>query len=222
MKTTKLLKTILLAGAMLAGVNQLSAQNYYTRGHGDMRVGYSGGALTLKAQLDWNALVNGSNVGTFPTPVQFAPTNLIVVVTNDTLPRPAGSQWDFLGNGYGDPCWYIPQAQDPDRVWLGFSTEDLNPADWIGDLQITLINVDTISGYVSLYQYDGIGSPDVFFATSDGISAGDAFSYVVGVHAHYNWVFTDSGTYEVTIKVSGTHAIAGPKDVTGTFIFEVQ
>lgn len=223
MKTIKLMKSLLLAVAVTAGVNQLQAQNYYTRGHGDVRVGYSGGALTLKAQLDWNAIVNGSNAGTFPTPVQFAPTNLIIVVTNDTVPRPAGSEWDFLGNEEGDPCWYIPQTQDTNRVWFGFSAEDLTPGDWNGDLQITLVDVQESGfGYVSLYQTDAFGSPNVLFDTYDGIGTDDVFSYAVGLHAHYNWVFTDSGTYEVTIKVSGTHKTDGYKEVTDTFIFEVQ
>lgn len=211
--------------ALLATGLTTQAQPLYTSGHGDVRMSYdtSTSSLYLHYQLDYNSVVGGAPVGTFAGgPVSFAPDSIITYVPNPSIARPAGSQYDFLGNNAGDPVWLIPQVQDSAKPWLGFSSEDLSAANWVGGLQFSLIDAVTpAGGYFSLWNTGIFGAPSVFLDTADGIGADDVFNYALNTHAHYNWGFTQPGIYELTFKVVGNNVTDGLKEATATYTFAV-
>ncbi len=225
----------------LASTSGLQAQQarfessgHYTDDHGDVRVRYANGSLQLLYNLTYTALVDGQEVGNFEdhqeTGVDFASSALKTIVANPPIFRPEGADWDYLGTAAGEPIWLIPEVQEADRPWLGFSTEDLSASDWVdGRLQFTLVGVDgPAGGNFTLFHFDGI-EHTVHFATADGIDSNDVYrtagvpvpAILTGTHAHENWVFTRQGRYEITLKFAGTHKTDGPKEGTGTFVFEV-
>ena len=107
--------------------------------------------------------------------------------------------------------------------YVGLGMEELDPGDWKTDLTLTLTGVSgsgvDAGGGFSLYTVDLFGTPTAFMSTKDGISAADSVSQAAGKHEHYNWAFSKQGRYDLTLDVTGTHAVDGPQAATATFSF---
>ncbi len=230
----KLLKSLLALALLLAAIPPGWAAGLYTLGHGDVRAYYEGGQLKLRYQLDYSAVVNGAEVGTPETgPVSFPINELVTSIPDVTLPMPDLPAYSFIGAAVGDPLWYVPEVQEPDRPWLGLSSEELDFGQWVGDaLQLNLVGVSAPAGaHLSMFGTDGVGEPIVHFATTDGIDGNDRYSYLttsnsipgfrVSTHAHVNWMFTKPGHYAVTLKYSGTNITDGYKELIRTIRFAV-
>jgi surface-anchored protein len=78
-------------------------------------------------------------------------------------------------------------------------------------------------GNFSMWDSDSFGNPTFYFSTADGISDLDVYHPpVAGSHGHFNWGFTQPGTYELTFQFEGTHNTDGFKTASGTFEFQVS
>jgi surface-anchored protein len=117
--------------------------------------------------------------------------------------RPVGSQFDFIGAAAGDTIWQLPHSPpNPELLQLGFGTEEIEGGTFQdGLLRIRLLAVNG-PGQFSVWRSTDLG-PDVFMATSDGITEADTFVALEGGHADLNWGFTSKGRYEVTIQPWG-------------------
>lgn len=105
--------------------------------------------------------------------------------------------------------------------FIGVGLEELNAADWVNS-EIVII----FSGL----NYTGTGAGEfifwsdspvetVHFDSSDG--AGDTLTSLAGSHVHYNWGFSDPGTYEITFGISGDHVTDGLQTGSQTYTFQV-
>ena len=213
--------------------NAFAAAKAYTLGHGDIRPVYTNGTLHLIYNLSVGAVVDGVEVGTFEERergVDFAPTELRTVIPNVPLERPEEDLWDFLGTTAGQPVWLIPEVSEPDRPWLGFSTESLTRSDWQdGLLQLELVSFSgPPGGHFALFQNDGITN-FVHFQTVDGVDTNDVYrtqgltgpGFPAQIHAHANWTFSRPGSYQVGLRFSGQHLTDGNKEATAVFLIEV-
>ena len=133
----------------------------------------------------------------------------------------------------------MPEVQEDDRPWLGFSSQELSLDDWIGPTigdvpNYGLLGFDLVSvtgpagGYFPLFQTGPGGDPAVQFATLNGIDSADSYGFgspfpgfPTSTHAHASWFFTKPGIYDVTLKFSGTHVVDGYKEAVGTVRFAV-
>jgi surface-anchored protein len=204
---------------LVLGANAAQAANLWTDGHGDLGLAYDAGSLEWHVHLHTGTVVNGTPL---PGDAEFAPGDVVVFVPGSSVfSRPPGSDWDFLGTGSGQTVWTLPQFEVPGMPWPGFATEELNPLNWQGDLAISLLAVDG-PGEFSLWTDPFGGSPQVVFATSDGIGANDTFQLAAGRHTHYAFGFTAEGIYEVTLRAQGTHLADGPAEDIATFTFGVN
>ncbi len=220
------------------------AADLYTQGHGDLRASYENGTLALRYQLDGNAVVGGQLVDPVEesTPASYELSDLVLVVPDPPLEFPAElielqPELGLLGVPLGGNLWYLPETQEPDRPWFGFSTEELDPADWsepvagiAGLLRLDLIDVAGPPGaFVSMLYNVDLGNPTVIhFATFDGIDTQDSYqagfevpAFPAGAHSHVNWMFTQPGIYDVTVRFSGRHAAEGYREAIGTLRFAV-
>jgi len=59
----------------------------------------------------------------------------------------------------------------------------------------------------------------VHFDSTDG--PGDTLNTLAGTHIHYNWGFSDPGTYEITFGISGTHVTDLLQTGSQTYTFQV-
>lgn len=206
---------------VLAPLAPSPAASIYTAGHGDVGIAYEDGALDPHVHIHDGSLVDGAPVNNPPDGVEFGPDEVVIFVSDPSVARPVGIQWDFLGVSAGAPLWVLPQAEDPGKPFLGIASEELASSDWtVLSLSLTSMNAPVGADF-SLYQTDGFGAPVIQFATSDGITGADTYNMIVGGHAHYNWAFTEPGLYEIEFTVTGTHATDGPKSASGLFTFGV-
>jgi surface-anchored protein len=117
-----------------------------------------------------------------------------------------------------DHIWFLPQAQDPSKLYLGTSSEGtalgtfaryFNPDPRINngaggtDAWITNQLVDFQGpGTFFVWQTQSNGQPLVWMNTTDGITPDDLVYTFPGAHIHYAWAVTDPGTYYMSIQSS--------------------
>jgi len=238
------MKSILLFASIVFTALPASAAGLYTHGHGDVRAYCEGGQLRMRYQLDYSSLVDGAEVGTFESgPVSFALSSLVTQIPEPPRLFPDGlldaqPELSVLGVGVNEPLWYIPEVQEFDRPWLGFSSEELNLTDWShpvshnpGELKLDLVSVSGPAGsyFTMMYSVDPGNTTFIHFATFDGIDGNDTYKlgsptdsgFPAGMHSHVNWFFTQPGLYDVTMRFSGDHVTDGYSEVTGTVTFAV-
>ncbi|REK17417.1 MAG: PEP-CTERM sorting domain-containing protein [Planctomycetota bacterium] len=204
-----------LAFAVLLGGTTASAATNYTSGHADIGVAYEGP----------NDLWPHFHFGGNAQPPSLAndevePAEIVVIVPDNAVPRPAGAQWDFLGTPAGQPLWFLSQSSVPGEPFLGIATEELDSADWVGNIDVALKSVaSSPAGSNFSLWFTDIGGPNVQWATDDGVP--DTFSMPTGTHAHYNFGFTKPGVYQLEIEFSGTHVTDGFQAASDIFTFNV-
>lgn len=215
------LSSLICICASIAAASPAMATPVQTTGHTDIRFLYDSGTgeAFLEYHLDDGAMVDGAPL---LEDTAFAPGDLITYIPDPFVSRPAGSTWNFTGNAAGDPLWYIPFSQEADRPWTGISTESVTSADFSNiTYQLTAFSGP---GQMSVIDFGPFGDPNVYFQTSNGLSAADAISVSAGTHAHFAWLFTAMGTYTFDLTATGTFTPAaggGMVSVTDTFTFQV-
>jgi surface-anchored protein len=119
--------------------------------------------------------------------------------------------------------YLLPSSQLAQTLYLGIGAEDgfdenaLAFDSWDTDdtrltssfdtgtyLRLNLISVTTSTPNAELAVWDSLGD---WFDTSNGVQTGtdgDVLYVTYGGHSHFNWGFTELGTYDVELSVSGT------------------
>ena len=179
------------------------------RGHVDL----------VEVTVDGTALRVSVKDDTQPTGAVFrSPSDVqLRVPPSAQIEVPAGP-FGFLGP-QGSTVHLLPQVQDPDLIWPGWSTERISAGQLDGDMiRMRLVGVDG-PGPVALFTTDQFGSPSVLF-DSDGGGA-NQITVPIRTHAHASWSFGAPGVYRVTIEVAATVAGASPASTTATYVFLV-
>ncbi|MEM7146959.1 MAG: choice-of-anchor M domain-containing protein [Verrucomicrobiota bacterium] len=212
------------AFGLLVAAQPVSAQDIWSAGHGDIGLEYEGpGTMEPTWHLgedNETVILNGvpTNFGTEGQ--EFEPDE-IIAFSNRVESRAAGAAWDPTGVVEGAPLYVFPQTNDPTVPFLGFGLEELDPGDWLSNIEMTLTGLSGGTGDFSVYTTDNFGVPTFLMASSDGISAADVVSQAAGTHEHYNWVFSEKGTYDVTFEFSGLHITDGVQSQSATYTFTV-
>lgn len=156
-------------------------------------------------------------------------------------PRPAGSQWDFLGVNAGETIYLWPQNFLMGRTYLGISSEgsaipagtfaaysETDPRAGTSTaqrwLRLELKSLEFLSptgvsepADFSVWQTDSGANVTQWMATSDGIGTDDLFLMLAGSHAHVAWGFTKVGYYRAVFTVSGILAETGQRVTSAPF-----
>ncbi|CAM3362213.1 choice-of-anchor M domain-containing protein [Kibdelosporangium persicum] len=131
---------------------------------------------------------------------------------------PDDPAYAFLG-APGKSVWILPQAEDPELLFAGLSSEELEAGVFTGD-QVTL-KLCAVSGpgKVSVFTTDAVGAPGVVFNSRDGLP--DATALTVGGHQHANWTFSAAGTYRFTFvataRLAADNSVVTSAPTTVTF-----
>jgi surface-anchored protein len=151
-------------------------------------------------------------------PVYRSPTQVQLRVPDGSRVEVPSGPFAFLGAA-GSQVFLLPQVQDPDLVWPGWSTERLGAGQLVGDaLRLRLVAVEG-PGSLAVFTTDQFGAPLVLFDSDDG--APDEISVPIRTHAHANWAFTAAGVHRVTVDVLGDLAGVGPTTTRVTYVFLV-
>jgi len=130
--------------------------------------------------------------------------------------------FEVFGNE-GDPLWILPQSQNPQLLYMGFSAEGIPSGTFNGPATISLTSIQG-PGHVFLWQFDGLSGMRLVMNSRDGLSPEDATRPITGSHEHFNWGFTTNGIYQVTFQASARRP-GDTNDVTSistTFVFAVE
>ena len=209
--------------AMLTVFSQAFAA-LYSSGHADIGIAYeNGGAGGFEPhwQLGSDAVVDGSPVGNHPDGAEFMPDEITVAVPFSQMIAMPNSPALIAGTGVaaGDAIWFLPESEIADAPFLGIATNKLDSAKW-GNITFALGTVTSPSGNgnFSLWNSGPFGSPNFYFSTALGE---DTLILPTGTHAHFDWSFSEAGTWDVELTVSGTHVDDGFQSVTETISFVV-
>lgn len=135
------------------------------------------------------------------------------VVLNEVPPG-----YEFIGLTPGEPFWVLPQNPDPQILYLGIASEEMdehdiericiwNPGDPRGGanqpgrwLRLQLVEVHG-PGEMSLWEHGE--PPTVYWSTFEsGLTDRDVFYGLAGGHNDMNWALTKRGLYEVTFRAA--------------------
>lgn len=194
----------------------------YSKGHADIGVAYDAGQFDLHVHAHPNAVINGSPVG---VDTEYEPGEVLTLVPPPSANRPASATWDPLGIAAGQPFWFLPKSEDPNKPFLGLATEELTPSDWTGPISLRLTAVSgsgvTAGGFVSLWDTDLFGDKTFFWTSADGLAATDKVDLLVGTHSHFNLAFTKAGTYDLLLEATGMHVMDGLITSSAAYSFDV-
>lgn len=170
----------LAAGAGHANAAELTLDS----GHVDVfHVSADGGDLKLDLRED----VTGQHV-------THDPADVLLEVGENTRTDATADVAEIGESGY-----LLPQTQDPDKLWPGWDTNDVKSSGFDA-VDITFEEVDG-PGEVYLFQEKGFG--DVASVLADGeltLGSGSVIEQSEPSHVHTNWLFTEPGTYTMTVK----------------------
>lgn len=178
-----------------------------THQHVDLGIGYEGAGLDLHVHNETDD-------------IEYAPGDALLLFGSNLLtPIPAGAKFSFLGPA-GLPIYILPNLPAPERLYLGFGSEELVPGEWNGSLSIQLTQLNG-PGHLFAWDLDAFGNPRVHVNSRDGIDGADVYRLNVGGHSDLNFAFDQPGTYAATFTATGTHQQDGLQSGTGTFMFQV-
>jgi len=116
---------------------------------------------------------------------------------------PADANFAFLG-APGADTWILPQVQDPELLWPGVGTEEIEPGVLVGDELTWSFDAIAGPGDLAVFTTDPFGVPDVLLNSADGLS--DSVAVPAGAHQHANWAFSAPGRYVLEFRATGIRA----------------
>lgn len=110
---------------------------------------------------------------------------------------------ESLQNKFGDmPLWVLPETQNLDLPWPGYSTERVAAAAVLpGSINLELVEMQG-PGEFALFESDAFGEYQTLLESFAGGKRQLALE--AGVHAHAAWAFNKPGVYEITFRYSAT------------------
>lgn len=203
-------KLLIFAGLLSAGLMTGHAQVILTNQHVDVGIGFEDGAWDLHVHDETND-------------VEYEPSEAVLFVAKEAMTMvPNDPLYGFLGRA-GRPVWIAPQVQDESLLFLGLGAEELPSGLFQDDtVRLTLV-CKRGPGHFALFDTDAFGAPRVAMNTRDGVTDREGFNLVAGSHAHFNWAFSQPGTYRLwfvatAILADGTPAESEP----AAYTFRVQ
>jgi surface-anchored protein len=221
-------KPSLLLLAALFGLNLFPAstpgraQAIYTGGHGDIGVGYLSEERAFEPHwhLGADAIVDGSPL---PAEEEYEPGDL-VARTTATRNSPSGLS-SILGVADGTSIYALGSSTYPPN--LGLAAEELNPDDWVGDITLSLTGWTLPSGSAEFALFTtnlaGTSAVDLLFSTFSPGSTdfANTLPLAPGDHAHYQWGFTEAGSYTLEFTWTGTHVTDGVISTSASYTVQV-
>ena len=188
----------------------------WTAGHGDLGIGY----------------VDEESPGNFELEPHWHLGEGNESVTLDGVSAPLGAegeeyeadeiipQTNLLQSIGGTSYYVFPATESPTVPFIGFGTEELNPADWTGSLTLSLTGASGPGDFI-LFHQDPIGGLATLMDSSDGFSTIDNILLAPDSHTHYTWAFSQTGSYDLTFEVTGDHVSDGFQSASATYSVSV-
>ncbi|MEM9080232.1 MAG: choice-of-anchor M domain-containing protein [Verrucomicrobiota bacterium] len=167
------------------------------------------------------------------------PAALEIALPSAARESSVGTVASFLAPA-GTPVWRIPQGFEAGNHFLGmrvlipiqgFQTRIPNSNIYIpaeqGNISLRLLSISGTGpdrgGNLGVWQDgNGIDPPVIAFNSSNGIDSSDEVQILPpGTHVHYNWAFTQPGSYQVNMEIFGVLRDGTPTSHPFTVSFQV-
>ncbi|MBT0774032.1 choice-of-anchor M domain-containing protein [Kineosporia sp. J2-2] len=125
--------------------------------------------------------------------------------------------FEFLGPE-GASTWLIPEVQEPDVVWAGWDTEEIETGELRDDAITMELSEVEGPGTVHIFNNGPVGEAVMLFDPQSGLRT---HSVPVNAHVHANWAFSAPGSYELTFRASAVTAAGTPVQGSATYQFVV-
>ena len=195
----------------------MAAAVAYTAGHADIGIRYESGAFDPYLHFD-HAVINGIQV---PSSELRANEVEIIVPLDTRMILP--TEVPFLASLAGASVWMLPAGTMPDVPYLGWSTEQLDPSEWVGNLTFSLLIATSNSGTgnFAAWQFDSFGSVSNLAMSSAQPASSQGLNMAADTHDHYNLAFTEPGLWQVDLRITGRHTEDGEVSAVERFTFRV-
>lgn len=202
---------------LIAAAPAMAAAVAYTSGHADIAIRYDSGAFESFLKFD-SAVLDGVEGASG----EYRPDQVEIIVPLDTRMILA-TEVPFLGALAGAPVWMLPAGDTPGMPYLGWSTEQLDPTDWPGNLTFSLVTAASGggAGNFAAWQFDPFGSVSTLAMSSAQPASATGLKMAADIHDHYNLAFTEPGLWQVELRITGTHATDGAVAAVERFNFRV-
>jgi len=228
----------LVIGILANPVFSATFSNVFSSGHGDIGIALEDdGEFFFHVGLSDIAVVNGTPLG--GDGAELEPSEVVTVVPSSTLQTQNNSNLNAATGITAGSIWVLPELSTTATAltapFLGFGTEELNPADWVGDISFSLVSVVSPSGSGTFTGWTAASDPfaspgavDIFFSSLlPGSTLGaNTLGVQAGGETHLNLGFSEPGHWEVEFTVEGTNVdptlgSGGTLSSTRTFNFTV-
>lgn len=220
-KTSSLLAVAVGVVAVLAFTSPLRAQAIYSSGHGDIGAAYDDVAKEFEPHwhLHAGAVVDGSPLA---ADGEFAPGDALAR-TSATRTAPTGLSGII---GVADGTLIYAAGSSAYQPNLGFGVEELVDTDWLTPITLTLTSSSIpVGAKFALYTTNLAGTSvvDKIFSTyaPGSTDFSNSFTMTPGDHIHFQWGFTEQGTYTFDLTWTGTHAADGAISTSDSFSVQV-
>ncbi|WP_461164275.1 choice-of-anchor M domain-containing protein [Arthrobacter sp. R4-81] len=159
------------------------------RGHIDLAPRFVDGA--------WRVQVRD---GTIEPSVWREPDDVVFHVRDTAeLTMPDDPAYAFVGKAAGQAVHVVPQTEMPGVVWIGWNTQDAGVIEGVRrQIAFTLVDVEGPGDLLLYLQSGNLTAPQVLWDSREtGLQ--DIFMDT-NVHTHGNWIFTEPGTYLLTVE----------------------
>lgn len=180
----------------------------WTAGHGDIGIGYDGGALELHWHLgedNESVTLDGVSAPLGADGGEYEPVNITPVTDL------------FQQVGISGPSYYVfPEFEDPTVPYVGFGTEELDgpdetfddpsyiPTYWDGFLTLSLTGASGPGDFYMFIIDAASGAATTLMDSSNGFTSDDSIDLAPDDHTHRTLAFTQQGEYDLTFQISGT------------------
>ncbi|WP_309107414.1 choice-of-anchor M domain-containing protein [Arthrobacter sp.] len=169
------------------------------RGHVDLAPRFVDGA--------WRVQVRDGTL----EPSVWRETDDVVFHVRDTaeLTMPDDPAYAFVGKAAGQAVHVVPQTEMPGVVWIGWNTQDPGVIEGVKrQIAYTLVDVEGPGDLLLYLQSGNLTAPQVLWDSREtGLQ--DIFMDT-NVHTHGNWIFTEPGTYLLTVEFAAELADGTP------------
>jgi surface-anchored protein len=206
----RLLGAVVIVAAVAFVVTQAVLAVSLDEGEVDIGIAYEAG--------DWDLHAHDEG-----TDIEYKPDEVTLVAKSGAKSViPNDPAFAFLGTP-GDPIWVLPQVEDPNLLFLGLATEEIEDGVFVGDeIDLALVSVSG-PGDLFVYTTDTFGDPqDIYFNSADGIDGSDSVTIPAGNHQHVNWAFSAAGNYDIGFEASGTLVAGNVFTSSGEVVYDFQ
>ena len=165
---------------------QVGSENGITDGHFDLGPAIENGQLVARIKDDRSVPA----VWKDPASMTFALGNKAKIKAPEALSYAAAA---------GQDVWMIPATQIRGVPWLGMNSQrEEIVTETSGQVRFSLLDVQG-PGNVAVFESGSLGA-GIGTHVFDG--AGTSYTLPANTHAHQNWVFTEPGSYQLTIAMN--------------------